>query len=89
MLISPVALVMSQCNISVGWVIAERRVIVRDPKFKAAVRASADGRFTFQIFTVSGEPRTFEADGQHYGTPAEAVQAGYKALAAKHGLESA
>jgi hypothetical protein len=27
----------------------------RNPKFSVAVRASADGRFTFEIFTVSGE----------------------------------
>jgi hypothetical protein len=53
-----------------------------DPRFRVAVRASADGRFTFQIFTLSGEPRTFHADSQTYATPADAAQAGYDAIAA-------
>jgi hypothetical protein len=55
---------------------------VRD-QFQVAVRATADGRFTFQIFTVSGEPRTLRADGRHYATPNDAARAGYEAIAAK------
>jgi hypothetical protein len=55
---------------------------VRD-QFQVAVRATADGRFTFQIFTVSGEPRALRADGRHYATPNDAARAGYEAIAAK------
>jgi hypothetical protein len=57
-------------------------VTERDPRFQVAVRASAEGRFTFQIFTLSGEPRTFHAGSQTYATPADAAQAGYEAIAA-------
>jgi hypothetical protein len=34
----------------------------RGPKFSVAVRACADGGFTFEIFTVSGGPRTLHFD---------------------------
>jgi hypothetical protein len=63
--------------------VTEKPLSVRDLKFQVAVRASADGRFTFQIFTLSGEPRTFHAGSQTYATPADAAQAGYEAIAAK------
>jgi hypothetical protein len=53
------------------------------PKFQVAVRASADGRFTFEIFSVSGEPRTLQVDRQYYATPDDAERAGYAAIAAK------
>jgi hypothetical protein len=53
-----------------------------------AVRASADGRFTFEIFTVSGEPRTIRVESrQHYSSPADAERAGYEVIAA-NGLQS-
>jgi hypothetical protein len=55
---------------------------MRDAMFQVAVRACGDGKFTFQIFTLSGEPRTYYAGTQSYETPTEAAQAGYKALAA-------
>jgi hypothetical protein len=55
------------------------------PRFQVAVRASPDGRFTFQIFTLSGEPRTFHAGSQTYATPADAAKAGYEAIAASPG----
>jgi hypothetical protein len=60
----------------------EQPVNEHDPRFQVAVRASADGRFTFQIFTLSGEPRTFHASSQTYATPADAAKAGYEAIAA-------
>jgi hypothetical protein len=60
----------------------EHPVNEHDPRFQVAVRASADGRFTFQIFTLSGEPRTFQASSQTYATPADAAKAGYEAIAA-------
>jgi hypothetical protein len=53
-----------------------------DPRFQVAVRASEDGRFTFQIFTLSGEPRTFHASSETYATPADAAKAGYEAIEA-------
>jgi hypothetical protein len=61
----------------------EKPLNVRDLGFQVAVRATADGRFTFQIFTLSGEPRTFHAGSQTYATPADAASAGYEAIAAK------
>ena len=59
----------------------------RGPKFQVAVRASAGGAFTFEIFSVSGEPRTLQVNSQHYPTPGDAARAGYAALAAK-GLQA-
>jgi hypothetical protein len=55
----------------------------RGPKFSVAVRASADGRFTFEIFAVSGEPRTLQIESRHYSSPGDAQRAGYEAIAAK------
>jgi hypothetical protein len=41
---------------------------MRDSMFQVAVQASDDGKFTFQIFTLSGEPRTYYAGTQSYET---------------------
>jgi hypothetical protein len=71
-----------QCNTLGVEGLRSSRVSERDPRFQVAVRASAEGRFTFQIFTLSGEPKTFHADSQTYATPADAAQAGYDAIAA-------
>jgi hypothetical protein len=54
----------------------------RNPKFSVAVRASADGRFTFEIFAVSGEPQTIKFESRHYSSPSDAERAGYEAIAA-------
>jgi hypothetical protein len=35
----------------------------------------------YQLFTLAGEPRTFQSDDKSYDTPEAAVQAGYEALA--------
>jgi hypothetical protein len=59
----------------------------RDPKFSVAVRASADGRFTFEIFAVSGEPRNIQFESLHYSSPGDAERAGYEAISAK-GLQT-
>ena len=59
----------------------------RNPKFSVAVRASADGRFTFEIFTVSGEPQTIRFESQCYSSPTDAERAGYEAIASK-GLQT-
>jgi hypothetical protein len=59
----------------------------RNPKFSVAVRASADGRFTFEIFTVSGEPQTIEFESRYYSSPGDAERAGYEAIAA-NGLQT-
>jgi hypothetical protein len=59
----------------------------RNPKSSVAVRASADGRFTFEIFTVSGEPQTIKFESRHYSSPGDAERAGYEAIAA-NGLQT-
>jgi hypothetical protein len=66
-----------------GWEFAERPVTERLPKVQVAVRASANGMFTFELFTVSGEPHTFQVDRRNYPTPGDAAQAGYEAISAK------
>ena len=48
--------------------------------FQVAVLATEDGRFTFQIFTVCGEPQTLQTDSQRYMTPADAAEAGREAI---------
>jgi hypothetical protein len=50
-------------------------------RFRVAIRAQDSGRYTYQIFTVAGEPRTFSGDGKSYATPHEAERAGYEAVA--------
>jgi hypothetical protein len=49
-------------------------------EFRVAVLATKDGRFTFQIFTVCGEPQTLQTDGQPNMTTADAAEAGYEAI---------
>jgi hypothetical protein len=71
----------------VDGICVEPTMSKRGPKFQVAVRASAGGAFTFDIFTVSGEPRTLQVNSQPYSTPADAARAGYEALAAK-GLQT-
>jgi hypothetical protein len=51
------------------------------PNCEVAVVATPDGRFTFQIFVVSSEPRTLRIGTRSFATPAEAAQAGYEAIA--------
>jgi hypothetical protein len=43
-----------------------------DLKFRVAVRARDGGRYTYQIFTVAGEPRTFQSDDKTNASPREA-----------------
>jgi hypothetical protein len=54
----------------------------RHLKFRVAVQACENGQYSYQLFTLAGEPRTFQRDDKSYDTPQEAVQAGYEALAA-------
>jgi hypothetical protein len=49
-------------------------------EFQVAVVATEDGLFTFQVFTVCGEPRTLQSDSQRYMTPADAARAGHEAI---------
>jgi hypothetical protein len=70
-----------------GGFVRSTQLSDRNPKFSVAVRASADGRFTFEIFTVSGEPRTIRFEGQHYSSPADAERADYEVIAA-NGLQT-
>jgi hypothetical protein len=58
-------------------------LLKRNPKFHVAVRAVADGLFTFELFTLSAEPRTLPGESDRYATPADAASAGYAAIAAK------
>jgi hypothetical protein len=48
---------------------------------RVAALAIEDGQFTFQIFTVCGEPQTFQIGTERYMTPTDAAQAGYEATA--------
>jgi hypothetical protein len=41
----------------------------------------------FQIFTVAGEPHTFQSSGQTYASPQEAEQAGLNAVATLNAKE--
>jgi hypothetical protein len=50
-------------------------------EFRVAVRATDNGYFAFQIFTVCGEPKTLLTNSPRYMTPADAAQAGYDAIA--------
>jgi hypothetical protein len=52
----------------------------RKQKCGVAVRALDDGRYTYQIFTVGGEPRTIQSSHPSYATPEDAERAGYEAL---------
>jgi hypothetical protein len=59
----------------------------RYAKFRVAIRADAGGQYTFQIFTVAGEPHTFQSSGQTYASPQEAEQAGLNAVAVLNSKE--
>jgi hypothetical protein len=67
-----------------GWDLrGASKLSERGPRFSVAVRACAGGRFTFEIFTVSGEPRTLQVESRPYSSPGDAQRAGYEAIAAK------
>jgi hypothetical protein len=51
-------------------------------RFSVAVCARGNGKYIFQIFTVTAEPQTFLSDDTTYCSPEEAERAGYKALEA-------
>jgi hypothetical protein len=53
------------------------------PRCEVAVVATPDGKFTFQIFAVSSEPKTLEIGTERYMTPADAAQAGHAMIATK------
>jgi hypothetical protein len=50
---------------------------------RVAVRAGKNGGYTYQIFAMGGEPKTLLSakNDDTYGSPAEAVQAGFQAVA--------
>jgi hypothetical protein len=54
-----------------------------NPRVDVAVVATSDGRFTFQIFAISSEPKTLKISGQCYLTATDAAQAGYKVIASE------
>jgi hypothetical protein len=60
-----------------------RRLSNIHPRCEVAVVATPDGKFTFQIFAVSSEPKTLEIGTERYMTPADAGQAGHAMIATK------
>jgi hypothetical protein len=56
------------------------RAMILRSLYGVAIRASAGGRYTYQLFTMAGEPRTFLADDTSFDSPQEAERAGYAAL---------
>jgi hypothetical protein len=58
------------------------KITTSNGAFGVAVCARGDGKFIYQIFTVTAEPRTFFSDNITYCSPEEAERAGYKALEA-------
>jgi hypothetical protein len=48
--------------------------------YRVAVCARAGGRYTYQLFTVAAEPRTFLTADTSFDSPQEAERAGYEAL---------
>jgi hypothetical protein len=56
------------------------RGIVSKSRYRVAIRASAGGRYTYQLFTLTGEPHTFLTDDTGFDSPQEAERAGYEAL---------
>jgi hypothetical protein len=54
---------------------------MHESKFRVAVRARDGGKYIYQIFTVAGEPQTFQGDNKSYASPQQAEQAGYDAVA--------
>ena len=60
-----------------------RARLKRIPQFHVAVRAVADGTFTFELFALSAEPRKVPGESDRYATPADAARAGYAAIAAR------
>lgn len=57
------------------------KITPRNSKYRVAVRAAAGGGYTYEIFTVSGEPGTLRSGPQSYTTLESAVQAGFAAVA--------
>ena len=65
----------------------ERRGATLDKReLRVAVRARTNGGYTYQIFTIESEPKTLLSAkrGRSYGSPAEAAQAGFEAVATFH-----
>jgi hypothetical protein len=56
------------------------RTMISGSQYRVAIRAGAGGRYTYQLFTLAGEPRTFLADDTDFDSPQEAERAGYEAL---------
>jgi hypothetical protein len=48
--------------------------------YRVAIRASASGRYTYQLFTLAGQPHTLLTDDTGFDSPHEAERAGYQAI---------
>jgi hypothetical protein len=66
----------------VGWA-KTMETASNEQELRIAVRAAKNGRYSYQIFTVAGEPRTLLSSRRHrsYASPAEATKAGLAAAA--------
>jgi hypothetical protein len=60
--------------------LAEQRLSESLQELRVAVLATEDWQFTFEIFTVCGEPKILQAGAQRFVTPADAAQAGHEAI---------
>ena len=56
------------------------RAMISKSRYRVAIRASASGRYTYQLFTLAGEPHTLLADDTDFDSPQEAERAGYEAI---------
>jgi hypothetical protein len=54
--------------------------MISKSRYRVAIRASQSGRYTYQLFTLGGEPQTFLTDDTGFDSPQEAERAGYEAL---------
>jgi hypothetical protein len=56
------------------------RAMISKSRCRVAIRASATGRYTYQLFTLAGEPHTLLTDDTGFDSPQEAERAGYEAI---------
>jgi hypothetical protein len=54
--------------------------MISKSRYRVAIRASASGRYTYQLFTLAGEPHTLLTDDTGFDSPQEAERAGYEAI---------
>jgi hypothetical protein len=62
---------------------------LNEQELRIAVRARKNGRYSYQIFTVAGEPKTLLSSRhlRSYASPADAAKAGLEAAAVLNCIE--